>query len=137
MKYSIPARFRSSVSAVSSAPHSFPFAYQTCCMRESFESVVPSDWGGGGAGSSRICQRPGPNGVGSVGSFRQSASGVEPAFGLERAGTPYWPTFRTLLARCTSGLAESSEDVLVSDQTISSSDVRGPLQPVGHVASSA
>src|SRR5690349_7863452 len=136
MKYSMPERLRSSVSAVSSAPHSFPFAYHTCCIRLSFESSVPSDWCGGAGGRRRICQQPGPKGVGSVRSFRQSASGVDPAFWLARAGTPYSPTFSTLLCSCRSGSAESSEDVLVSDHTTSSSDVRGPVQPVGHVASS-
>ena len=39
MKYATPARFAPpTVTAVSSAPHSFPFPYITCCIRVSFES---------------------------------------------------------------------------------------------------
>src|SRR5438874_13690937 len=41
MYHATPARFPPViVTAVSSAPHTLPFAYMTCCMRVSFESSL-------------------------------------------------------------------------------------------------
>ncbi len=50
-------------------------------MRVSFESMCTSTslWAGSG-GKNRICQHPGPKGVGVVVSLMQSASGTSPGF---------------------------------------------------------
>src|SRR6185436_7127342 len=128
MNHSIPARLLpSTVSAVSSAPHSLPFAYITCCMRVSFESgrEITSLCAGSPTNSSR--QHPRPAIVCVVVSLMQSpcaafgvvtlsASVPEPGcccFG----GIPYCPTVRTLLVRFREGDAVFSDEVFFSVQT--------------------
>src|SRR5438552_19189783 len=104
----------SGLSAVSSAPHSLPFAYITCCILVSFESglettsVPPAAWA---VGVTSSLQQPVPAMVTVVVSLRQKPCGTvgsgrppDPGcccFG----GTPYWPTLRILLPRLTAGLA--------------------------------
>src|SRR5436190_22861831 len=139
----------SGLSAVSREPHTFPFAYMTCCMRVSFESglEITSVCAGSAPKSSR--QQPNwPLNSCVVVSLMQSpcaTSGVvvllasvpEPGcccFG----GTPYWPTVTILLLIATAGVAVFSEAVFVSAHTTSWFDVRVPAAPeTGFCASSA
>src|SRR5438874_2067276 len=149
MYHAIPARCgpASGLSAVSSAPHSLPLAYITCCMRVSFESGLEMTSLCAGSPPNRSRQQPMPAIVVVVVSLMQSpcaTSGVvvlsasvpEPGcccFG----GTPYWPTVRILLLIPTAG-AVFSEAVFVSVQTMSWFDVRVPAVPeTGFCASSA
>ena len=46
------------VTAVSSAPHSLPFAKYTCCMRESLLSIVFSTLGNGPPDAKKFLQHP-------------------------------------------------------------------------------
>src|SRR6266540_3881402 len=146
MYQAIPARLPvlSGLIAVSSAPHSLPFAYITCCIRVSFESgrEMTSSCAGSATNSSR--QQPTPAMVTVVVSLMQcpcgtSVPGAEPEPGCCCfGGTPYWPTLSTLLLRLSAGLAVFSEAVFVSVQTMSCSDVRVPAEPeTGFWASSA
>src|SRR5438874_6242557 len=150
MYHAIPARCgpASGLSAVSSAPHSLPLAYITCCMRVSFESGLEMTSLCAGSPPNRSRQQPMPAIVVVVVSLMQSpcaASGVvvlsasvpEPGcccFG----GTPYWPTVRILLLIPTAGLAVFSDAVFESVHTMSWFDVRVPAVPeTGFCASSA
>src|SRR5256885_5996660 len=148
MYHAMPARCgpASGLSAVSSAPHSLPFAYMTCCIRVSFESGLattsaPAAWAV--APTSSLQQPNWPLKSWVVSSFRQWPCGTvvvgrvpEPGcccFG----GTPYWPTVRILLLRLTAPVV-LRDAVFVSDHTMSWVDVRVPAAPeTGCCASSA
>src|SRR5712691_2898694 len=134
----------SKLTAVSSAPHTLPFANMTCCMRVSFESSLEttSSWAGAG-GLNTSCQQPVPKSVCVVVSLMQWPCGVlvpgavpDPgwsAFG----GTAYWPTVETVFDRPSEGVP-SSEDVFVSAHVTIWLEARGPGVPLtGRVASSA
>src|SRR5919198_6658613 len=151
MNHAMPARCgpASGLSAVSSAPHTLPFAYITCCMRVSFESglEMTSVCAGSAPNSSRqqpnwplnscvvvsLMQAP----CAASGVVFSSASVPEPGcccFG----GTPYWPTVGILLLIATAGLAVFSDAVFVSVHTMSWLEVRLPAAPeTGFCASSA
>src|ERR687888_2471145 len=151
MYHATPARCGppSGLRAVSSAPHTLPFAYMTCCMRVSFESglEMTSVWAGSPPNSSRqqpnwplnscvvvsLMQSP----CATSGVVFLSASVPEPGcfcFG----GTPYWPTVRILLLRLSAGVAVFSEAVFFRVHTMSWFDVRLPAAPeTGFCASSA
>src|SRR5919199_2506518 len=148
MYHAMPARCgpASGLSAVSRAPHTFPFAYITCCMRVSFESGRET------TSVPRACavavtssfQHPVPAIVTVVSSFRQkpcgaSMPGREPEPGCCCfGGTPHWPTVRILLLMPTAGVAVFSDAVLVSVHTTSWFDVLVPAAPeTGFCASSA
>src|SRR5438309_2118293 len=100
MYHATPARCgpASGLSAVSSAPHSLPFAYVTCCMRVSFESglEMTSLWAGSPTNSSR--QQPTPAIVGVVVSLMQKPCGTSVVGAVPEpgcccfGGTAYWPT---------------------------------------------
>src|SRR5258705_2285414 len=139
MYHATPARCGppSGFSAVSSAPHSLPFAYTTCCIRVSFESGLaatsaPFAWA---AALTSSFQQPVPAMVGVVSSFRQNPWGMavpgavpEPGcccFG----GTPYRPTVRILLLRLTAGFAVFSDAVFSRVHTMSWLEVRLPAAP--------
>src|ERR671923_872836 len=150
MYQAMPARCgpASGLSAVSSAPHTLPLAYITCCMRVSFESglEMTSVCAGSAPKSSRqqpnwplnscvvvsLMQSP----CATSGVVVLSASVPEPGcccFG----GTPYWPTVRILLLRLRFG-TPFSDAVFVSVQTMSWFDVRVPaVSATGFCASSA
>src|SRR5438876_6223042 len=100
----------SGLSAVSSAPHSLPFAYMTCCMRVSFESGREMTSLCAGSPTKRRRQQPVlpldsnvlvslmQSPCATFGVVFLSASVPEPGcccFG----GTPYCPTVSTLLLR--------------------------------------
>jgi len=77
--------------AVSSAPHSLPFAYTTCCIRVSFESGLaatsaPFAWA---AALTSSFQQPVPAMVGVVSSFRQNP------WGMAVPGTPSLMVLKT------------------------------------------
>src|SRR5919198_4781824 len=151
MYHAMPARCgpASGFRAVSSAPHTLPFAYITCCMRVSFESglEITSLCAGWAPNSSRqqpfcplksrvvvsLMQSP----CATSGVVALSAGVPEPGcccFG----GTPYWPTVRILLLMPTAGLPVFSDAVFVRVQTMSWVDVRVPAVPdLGFCASSA
>src|SRR5690349_14293301 len=139
MYHATPARCGppSGFSAVSSEPHSLPFAYITCCIRVSLESGLattsgPAAWA---AAPTSSFQQPVPAIVGVVSSFKQEPCGTavpgdapEPGcccFG----GTPYWPTVRILLLRLTAGFAVFSDAVFLSVHTMSWFEVRLPAAP--------
>src|SRR5712692_6593215 len=69
--------------------------------------------------------------------FRQSRSGVLPAFWADRGGNEYCPTVSTVWDSAIAGLALSSDDVFVSDQVSSWFEVRGPTATPFPWASSA
>src|SRR5262249_20702671 len=151
MNHAMPARCAppSGLIAVSSAPHSFPFAYVTCCMRVSLESGVETTSPGlaaCAAGVTSNLQQPVPavEIVTVVSSLRQCPCGTDvPGADPEPGcccfgGTPYWPTARILLLRLSAGLAVSSEPVFDSVQTTNCFEVRVPALPeTGICASSA
>src|SRR5512138_1792450 len=129
MYQAMPARCGplSGLSAVSSAPHSLPFANITCCIRVSFESGLwttsaPAAWA---VAPTSSFQQPVPAMVTVVSSFRQwpcgtSVDGAVPdpgccCFG----GTPYCPTVRILLLTLTAGLPVLREAVFESVHTTS------------------
>src|SRR5215469_7900288 len=130
MYHAMPARCGppSGFSAVSSAPHSLPLAYVTCCIRVSFESGLATTsarlaWAA--AETSSFQQPAWPVKSTVVSSFRQKPWGAVASGALPEpgwccfGGTPYWPTVRIVLLRLTAGLAVLSEAVLVSDHTMS------------------
>src|SRR5260221_1871474 len=89
--HSTPARvFAEELTAVSRAAHSLPAAKTTCCMRVSLLSSAYSCSGANGSGA------PNTKLVAHDFLFKQSMSGVSPAFCSERAGTTYRPTARLL-----------------------------------------
>src|SRR6266516_3141661 len=145
MYQAMPARLEPpTVTAVSSAPHTLPFAYITCCMRVSLESgrETTSSWAGWAAKRRR--QQPTPAMVGVVVSSMQwpwgtSVLGAKPEPGCCCfGGTPYVPTLMTLLESDSAGDAEFSEDVLVNDQSTILFELRVPAVPAtGFCASSA
>src|SRR5919206_4543258 len=108
--------------AVSSAPHSFPFAYITCCMRVSFESGRETTSLAGAPATN--CQQPVvPLNSGVVVLLAQCPSGTSEPGALPEpgccclGGIAYWFTFSTLLLRLSAGAAPLSEEVFVSAQT--------------------
>src|SRR3954447_13024492 len=113
----------SGFSAVSRAPHSLPFAYETCCMRVSFESGVEmtSLCAGSPPNSSR--QQPTPAIVDVVVSLMQNPCGVAAVAGVPEpgwccfGGSAYVLTATTLLLRLRAGDALFSDDVLVRVHT--------------------
>src|SRR5919206_1513095 len=149
MYHAMPARCGplSGLSAVSSAPHSLPLAYMTCCIRVSFESGLattsaPCAWAV--APTSSLQQPNWPLKSWVVSSFRQCpcgtvVSGAAPEPGCCCfGGTPYWPTVRILLLRLTAGVAVFSDAVFDSVHTTSWLEVRVPAAPeTGFCASSA
>src|SRR6266516_1265552 len=148
MYHAMPARCDppSGFTAVSSEPHSLPFAYITCCIRVSFESgrATTSDPAAWAAVPTSSFQQPVPAMVWVVSSFRQYPWGTAVSGALPEpgcccfGGTPYWPTVRILLLRLAAGLAVFSDAVFVSVHTMSWSDVRVPAAPeTGFCASSA
>src|SRR5438105_8567151 len=81
MYHAIPARCAppSGLSAVSSAPHSLPFAYITCCIRVSFESglaMTSSPLAACAVGLTSSLQQPVPATVTVVVSLRQYPCGT-------------------------------------------------------------
>src|ERR687883_352325 len=147
MYHAMPARCGppSGLSAVSSAPHSLPLAYITCCIRVSFES------GREMTSAPRACavavtssfQQPVPAMVTVVVSFRQKPCGTSLVGAVPEpgcccfGGTPYWPTVRILLLRLTFG-RPFSDAVFESVHTTSWLEVRLPAAPeTGFCASSA
>src|SRR5215467_1237196 len=149
MYHATPARCGppSGFSAVSSAPHSLPFAYITCCIRVSLESGLattscPAAWAV--APTSSFQQPVWPLNSRVASSFRQNPWGTAVVGALPEpgcccfGGTPYWPTVRILLLRLTAGLAVFSDAVLVSVHTMSWWEVRVPgLPEAGFCVSSA
>ena len=150
MYHATPARCAplSGLSAVSSAPHSLPFAYMTCCIRVSFESglATTSDPAAWAVEPTSSFQHPvvAPSKSSVVSSFRQCPCGTVVSGAVPEpgcccfGGTPYWPTVRILLLMLTAGLAVFSDAVLVIVHTMSWFDVRVPGAPeTGFCASSA
>src|SRR5258708_19194769 len=133
-------------SAVSSAPHSLPFAYITCCIRVSLESGLettsgPTAWA---VGPTSSFQQPAwPLNSRVVSSFKQLPWGTAVVGAVPEpgccclGGTPYWPTVRILLLRLTAGLAVFSDALFVSDHTMSWLELRVPAGTVGRVCASA
>src|SRR2546425_8382590 len=125
MYHPMPARFSPpTVTAVPSAPQSFPFAYITVTMRESLLSSMPRTAlcvGSGGARTTR--QHPLRVGVTCRAvSLTHSASGMSPGRWTERGGTPYSSTVTSTWVRLSMGV-ELSELVFVSAQITSDVDV--------------
>src|SRR5664280_2774599 len=116
-------------SAVSSEPHSLPFAYVTCCMRVSFESGVEMTSLCAGWPPNRSRQQPTPAMVVVVVSLMQLPCGVAAVAEVPEpgcfcfGGIEYWFTASTLLLRLRAGDALLSDDVFVSDQATSWLDV--------------
>src|SRR5438067_9133646 len=119
MNHSIPARLEAglpTVTAVSRAPQTLPFAYITCCMRVSLESGRETTSLGLGAPTSNAQQPMKPLNSVVVVSVRQwpcgtSTPGAVPEPGcLCFGGMPYFPTSSTLLVRLSDGDALSSDD---------------------------
>src|SRR5918911_2616123 len=148
MYHAMPARAGplSGLRDVSSAPHSLPLAYITCCMRVSFESgrEMTSAPRACAVAVTRSFQQPVPAIVTVVASFRQKPCGTSVVGAVPEpgcccfGGTPYWPTVRILLRRLAAGLAVLSDAVFDSVQTMSWFDVRVPAAPdTGFCASSA
>src|SRR5580704_13147029 len=145
MNQAMPARCAppSGLSAVSSAAHSLPLAYMTCCIRVSFESGVEMTSLCAGSPPNRRCQQPvAPLNNSVVVSLMQLPSGVAVVASVPEpgwcccGGTPYWFTLRTWLLSVSAGAVPSSEDVLVSVHTTSWFDVWLPPMPLtGFVAS--
>ena len=84
----MPARLSPRIlTPVSRAPKSLPSAYQTCCIRLSFESSgdSTSSWAGSWVNSRR--QQPSPAGVFRSVSLMHWRSGVGPGFCSDRGGT--------------------------------------------------
>src|SRR5436190_2704168 len=110
------------VMAVSRAPHTFPFAYITCCMRVSFASSfeMTSLWAG--SAPNRRRQQPTPAIVLVIVSLMQLPCGVDVVGGvadpgwLAFPGKAYGPTPRRVFERLTEGVAVLSDKVLVRAQ---------------------
>src|SRR5215471_16857906 len=124
MYHAMPARCEppSGLSAVSSAPHNFPLAYMTCCIRVSFESGLATTSGppnACAAADTSSGQQPVPAIVTVVLSFKQRPCGTDVPGAVPEpgwccfGGMPYWFTFRTLVLNETFGDAEFSDDVFV------------------------
>src|SRR5215831_3623871 len=149
MNQAIPARCGPppGLSAVSSAPQSFPFAHMTCCIRVSFESglATTSAPAACAAAPTSSFQHPAvPLKSAVVSSLRQcpcgtAVPGAEPEPGCCCfGGTPYCSADTMSLLRSTAGLAVLSDDVFVIVHTTSWFDVRVPAAPeTGFCASSA
>src|SRR2546423_5219400 len=151
MYHAMPARCgpASGLSAVSSAPHTLPLAYITCCMRVSFESglEMTSLCAGSAPKSSR--QQPNwPLNSCVVVSLMQSPCATSGVVFLSASvpgpgcccfgGTPYWPTVRILLLIPIAAVAVFSDAVFVSVHATSWLEVRVPAVPeTGFCASSA
>src|SRR5919108_4981174 len=90
-KYATPALVDPfTVTAVSSAPQSLPFAYTTCCMRESLLGSLDSTFANGPVPPVSSRQQPFSVGVTcSKASARQSRRGTSPAFWSDEGGTAY------------------------------------------------
>ena len=148
MYHAMPARCApsSGLSAVSSAPHTLPLAYITCCMRVSFESgreITSAPRACAVALTSSFQQPVWPLKSSVVSSFRQKPCGTAVVGAVPEpgcccfGGTPYWPTVRILLLRLRFG-TPFSDAVFVSVQTMSWFDVRVPaVSATGFCASSA
>src|SRR4249919_2270353 len=107
------------LTAVSVEPHSFPFAYQTCCTRVSVESGFDSTSGcqGGGSvegGAKKSAQQPMPPPK-SVLSFKHSPRGMLPTFWSAFGGNTYVSLLMRRLVICGFGDV-FSDAVLVSAQ---------------------
>src|SRR5690242_5022344 len=123
MNHAMPARWAppSGLSAVSSAPHSLPLAYITCCIRVSLESglATTSAPAACAAEPTSSFQHPVPAIVTVVSLLRQYPWGTSVVGGVPDpgcccfGGTPYWPTVRILLLRLSAGLAVFSDAVFV------------------------
>src|SRR5919197_5910321 len=149
MYHAMPARCgpASGFSAVSSAPHTLPLAYITCCMRVSFESgleMTSAPRACAVAVTSSFQQPVWPLKSSVVSSFRQKPCGTSVVGAVPEpgcccfGGTPYWPTVRILLLMPTAGVAVFSDAVFVNVHTMSWFDVRVPAAPeTGLCASSA
>src|SRR5919202_5173314 len=149
MYHAMPARCgpASGLSAVSSAPHTLPLAYITCCMRVSFESgrEMTSAPRACAVALTRSFQQPvWPLKSSVVSSFRQKPCGTSVVGAVPEpgcccfGGTPYCPTVRIRLLMPTAGVAVFSDDVFVSVHTMSWLEVRLPAAPeTGSCASSA
>src|SRR5579859_3279916 len=74
------------VAAVSSAAHSFPLAYHTCCIRESLLGGLVSGLGNGPPETKKKRQQPVPKGVEKALSARHCPNGNGPAFWNELEG---------------------------------------------------
>src|SRR6516162_9410517 len=127
MYHAMPARCGppSGFTAVSSAPQSLPFAYVTCCIRESFESGLETTSDVGPLPTSSFQQPLWPL-INTVAvSFRQCPCGTVVSGAVPEpgcccfGGMPYWPTVRILLLRLTAGLAVFSDAVFVIVHTMS------------------
>src|SRR5918911_4697985 len=149
MYHAMPARCgpASGLSAVSSAPHTLPLAYITCCMRVSFESGLEMTSGPRAcavAVTSSFQQPVWPLKSRVTSSFRQKPCGTSVVGAVPEpgcccfGGAPYWPTVTILLLIPIAGLTEFSDAVFVSVQTTSWLEVRLPAAPeTGFCASSA
>src|ERR671936_89728 len=149
MYHAMPARCgpASGFSAVSSAPHTLPLAYITCCMRVSFESgleMTSAPRACAVAVTSSFQQPVWPLKSSVVSSFRQKPCGTSVVGAVPEpgcccfGGTPYWPTVRILLLMPTAALVVVSDAVFVSVHTMSWLEVRLPALPeTGFCASSA
>src|SRR5438128_3517442 len=134
----------SGLSAVSSAPHTLPLAYITCCMRVSFESGLEmTSLCAGSPPKSRRQQPVWPLKSRVVVSLMQWPCGTSVVGAVPEpgccclGGTPYWPTVRILLLGLTAG-TPFSDAVFVSVHTMSWLEVRVPAAPeTGFCASSA
>src|SRR5262245_54885160 len=95
-------------SPVSNAPHNFPLAKNTCCIRESLLGRRVSVFAVFTVLPTRGAQ---------VGSAMQSRSGTGPAFWNEVPGTAYGNTFATLIVSDGFGDALASDAVFDSVHT--------------------
>src|SRR6516162_5566387 len=146
MYHAMPARRGppSVLSAVSSAPHSLPLAYVTCCIRVSFESGREITSLCGGGPTSRAQQPTNPVKSIVVVSLMQFPCGVSVVASAPEpgcvcfGGRAYGFTDTMRLLRLSAGEALLSEAVLVSVHTTIWFEVWLPLLPdTGWVASSA
>src|SRR5438132_14184172 len=102
------------VTAVSRAPHNWPFAYTTCCMRVSLLSRCDSTtpFFGWSLGKKKARQQPAPFhksappklGLFAFRSLRQSPSGMLPGFWLDLGGIEYGVTLSPGFVRCRAGV---------------------------------
>src|SRR5437773_4913801 len=123
MYHAMPAfALPSTVTAVSSAPYSMPLAYVTCCIRVSLLSSVDSTSGANGSGAPSRSVEQGT-------SLRHCPSGNGPAFWLLGGGGAYAPTPTRVSCSLRSGLAVSSELVLVRLQVAMLVEVVPPGTP--------
>src|SRR5262245_31102207 len=104
------------LTAVPAEPHRSPLTYQVCCIRVSSESGDEMTSSCSGSSTNSSCQHPGPNWVGIVVSLTHWPSGKSPACWFCRGGNTYVLLLISRLRMLSAGVAELSDDVLVSAQ---------------------